>query len=143
MEADVDILQLSRMLRIAGREVHRKRDENASALGLTSVQADVLSYVISNPGCRIADLREPMGASHQAACGIIDRMRERGLVEISVSEQDARVRTIRVTPEGQSIYSRFMEMGNASNRNLMTDLTAEERKDLFDILTKILSKADE
>lgn len=139
---DADILTLSRMLRIAGREVHRRRDENAMTLGMTSVQADALSYIIANPGCKIADLRGPMGASHQAACGIVDRMREKGLVEISVSDRDARIRVIKATPEGHSIYNRFMDLGSKSNNCLMASLSDDERMDLHHILSKILSGLD-
>ncbi len=140
MQADVDILMLSRILRIAGREVHRKRDENALMLGMTSVQADALTFVISNPGCRIADLCEQMRTSHQAACGIVDRLREKGLIEVSVSREDARVRTITVTSEGYGLYSKFMEMGRESNKALMSELTDTELSELYAILLKILGK---
>lgn len=140
MQTDVDILILSRMLRIAGREVHRKRDENASTLGMTSIQADALTFIISNPGCRIADLCESMRTSHQAACGIVDRLREKGLIEVSVSREDARVRTITITSEGYELYSKFMEMGRESNRELMSELTDAELSELYTILSKISGK---
>lgn len=140
MEADnIDILTLSRMLRIAGREVRKRKDENAMILGMTSTQADALTYIIANPDCRIADLCEPMGTSHQAACGIVDRMKEKGLVETSVSDRDARVRIIRATPKGHSTYERFMDMGCVSNNNLMANISEDERRELHLILSKILS----
>ena len=141
MEADdIDILTLSRMLRIAGREVRKRKDENATTLGMTSTQADALTYIIANPGCKIADLREPMGTSHQAACGIVDRMREKGLVEISTSDRDARVRVIKATPEGHSTYEKFMDMGCVSNSSLMANISEDERRELYLILSKILSE---
>ena len=91
MPADSDILAVARMLRIAGREVTRRRDAHAASLGLTSSQADALTFIREHPGCMIADLGAYSGSSHQAARTLVERLRESGIEVITDAEAGQRV----------------------------------------------------
>lgn len=138
MPADGDVLSIARMLRIAGREIMTKRNANAATLGMTSAQADALTFIREHPGCRIADLQCSLDASHQAARTMADRLRERGLIEVRVSDEDARARTLALTPEGVRLHDRFLSMGVEENSELLRGLDENEVRDLKEILRKLI-----
>lgn len=131
------IVDLARRLRLAGHEIRMKRDVNASIVGLTSSQADALYYVMSNPGCRIADLSKGLGTSHQAACGYVDRLSESGLIRVEQSRNDARARLLHPTDEGFEAYRRFIQLGVEVNKTLFSPLTDEEILELSRIIDKL------
>lgn len=134
---DDEIIRIARMLRLAGRSVRIKRDVNASKVGLTSTQADALLFILSNPGCRIADLCKGIGTSHQAACGYVDRLYESGLVKVEQSRSDARARLLYVTDKGVKVYDEFIRLGVEVNSTLFSPLSEEEIFELERILTKL------
>ncbi len=138
MSNDLQTLEIARMLRISGREIARKRDENAAMLGLTSAQADSIVFIKENPGCRISDLMEHLSSSHQAACTMTDRLRDKGLIESSISQTDARVRTLTLTPLGLETYEEFMRKGMTSHTHLLDQLSDEEMDTLHTILKKLV-----
>lgn len=138
MPTDSEVLEIARLLRLAGREVKKKRDANAASLGLTSSQADALGLIISNPGCSISDLRDGLGASHQAAAAMADRMREAGLIESRVSPDDARARSLWPTGRGSSVYREFVEMGVEVNGNLLDGIPDAEAERLREMLGTVV-----
>ncbi|MDO5861529.1 MAG: MarR family winged helix-turn-helix transcriptional regulator [Thermoplasmata archaeon] len=138
MPPDSEVLEIARLLRLAGREVKKKRDSNAASLGLTSSQADALAFVIANPGCSISDLRNALESSHQAAAAIVDRMRDAGLIETSVSEQDARVRILTPTGKGELVYGEFVDMGVDVNGNLLDGISEDDAGELRSMLSRML-----
>ena len=137
--ADSDILTVARMLRIAGREVTRRRDAHAASLGLTSSQADALTFIREHPGCMIADLGSYSGSSHQAARTLVERLRERELIEVSVSDRDARARVLEITPRGILLHDRFLAMGAESFGNIRESFDEGEVRDLKDTLEKLMA----
>lgn len=137
MPSDNDILDTAKLIRLTGKEIARKRDSNASSLGLTSAQADALTFIEDNPGCSISDLSENMGATHQAARAIADRMRTNGLIDISVSESDGRVRNLGLTHKGRMVLDEFLRMGVDVNRELFGNLSDAEMSELHRLLTSV------
>lgn len=136
---DEQLIDIARKLRLAGREVKNRRDGNAVIVGLTSSQADALLYILSNPGCRIADLCKGVGTSHQAACGYADRLFDAGLIRVEQSRSDARARLLHPTELGKEVYSKFINLGVEVNSNLFSPLTDDEIQELGRILDKIIS----
>lgn len=132
------ILGIARRLRIAGNGITRVKDRNASVVGLTSGQADALRYIAEHPGCRISDLRDHMGASHQAACGIADRLAAKGLVDATASSTDGRAKSLTVSSAGRTVLERFLEMGVENNARVLNGLTEGELQMLYDDLGIII-----
>lgn len=137
MLTDEMIIGTARKLRLAGRDIRMRRDRNASELGLTSTQADALEYVVSNPGCKIVDLGIGMSVSHQAACKIIDRLVESGLIKVEQSAQDARAKVLTPTSKGECTYSDFIRMGVEVNSDLFSNLEEDEVHELRALLDKL------
>lgn len=139
MTRDEETLDLARRLRIAGNEVTRAKDRNAALVGLTSGQADALRYISGNDGCRVSDLRSHMGASHQAACGVADRLEAKGFVSSRTDESDGRAKSLRITPEGTAAMERFLEMGVIGNSRILEGLSADDRKELGRMLDTVIA----
>lgn len=139
MDSDERILDIARKLRIVGNTVTRERDVNASRIGLTSGQADALYFIGRCGGCRIKDLRDHMGASHQAACGIADRLAAKGLVDIAVDEDDARAKRLALTSAGEESLKAYLGLGVSVNSRALNGLTEEELEALDDMLGRILA----
>lgn len=136
-----DILELARKIRRTGKEIKRTRDRNASSLGITSNQTDALFFIDDHPECSVKDLTVVMGVSHQAACGIADRLGEKGLVVFGTND-DARVKTLSLSDSGEDIVSKLYEMGEERNSELFRALTEQERQTLGDLLDRILRDLD-
>ena len=123
---------------MAGREIKKARDRNASSLGITSDQADALAFVCDSPGCSVKDLMGSMGASHQAACGIAERLESKGLIS-SRQGDDARVKILEPTEAGRRTIERFFELGEECNRDVFGSLTDEESQELERLMSEVLS----
>ncbi len=137
MPDDAETLEVLRLIRIAGREIRRARDANAASLGRSSSQADALGFVRDNGGCTISDLMNYTRTSHQAACGTADRMRDAGLIEIRVSDSDARARTLHATEKGLEVHDRFLELGIEVNGGALDGLTDAEAGELLRMLRTV------
>ena len=85
-----------RIQRIGNRLIHQ-RDDDLKALDLTSNQSAIILFVARNPGCQINDVRDHLEVTHQAACGLVDRMRSKGILDVRVSDEDARAKRVSLT----------------------------------------------
>jgi DNA-binding MarR family transcriptional regulator len=72
-------------------------------LDMTPATYGVLSLVSTNPGCAIGDVGRAMGIAPNNIARLVDRLHERGLVEKSVSADDARIRSLQITPAGTEL----------------------------------------
>lgn len=141
MEQHTDLLSVARKVRVAGKELKKRRDRNAKVHGITSNQADALTFIRDNPGCSITVLRDCISTSHQAACGLADRLVAKGLVEFGTFD-DARVKTLTLTPEGTEMLRTFYSVGVEDSMGLFGDLSEEEIRRLDKIMDKILERMD-
>ena len=67
-----------RQFQRVGRLMMQGRDRDLEDLGLTSIQADALLFFDRYPHSQINGLRDHLNVSHQAACGLVDRMKTKG-----------------------------------------------------------------
>ncbi len=68
----------------------------------------------------------------------VDRLVKQGLVERSVSETDGRGRVIALTPAGKELQERLHPQHLANEDRLLDALDADERRQLGDLLSKLL-----
>lgn len=142
MQQHIDLLSIARKVRLVGKEIKKHRDNNAKSLDITSNQADALTFIRDNPGCSITALKNNIGASHQAACGLADRLVAKGLVQFGTSD-DARIKTVTLSPEGTKVLRRFYNAGIEDNAGLFEGLSDEEIRRLDCIMDKILKKLND
>lgn len=125
-----------RIQRIGNRLIHQ-RDDDLKALDLTSNQSAVIIFVARNPGCQINDVRDHLEVSHQAACGLVDRMRSKGILDVRVSEDDARAKRIELTPEGRHLHEEIVKVGGGRGMGILRGMSEEEIDELCRFLDRI------
>ena len=73
----------------------------------------------------------------------VDRLERQGLVERTVSEDDARGRVIALTPEGMRVQERLHPQHLANEDQLLGALDESERERLAGLLSKLLLSLEE
>lgn len=136
---DQEYLQLARKVQMIGRLMKANRDLDLESIGLTSSQSDAMIFIRSSPGCTINDLRAFLGVSHQAASALVDRMRNRGLLETMVLDGDRRSRVIIMTDAGKDLVSGIEQLGAKAGRNITGGMTEEEAEKLSESLDVMMS----
>ncbi len=93
---------------------------------------------------------EPMSASDLAARSLLDKasvsravasLVQRGLLTVTVSDMDARMKVLRLTEEGWRIYADLAPKSLQRHKRLMSALTPAERKSLTSMLSRIEKEA--
>jgi DNA-binding MarR family transcriptional regulator len=68
----------------------------------------------------------------------VDRLVAQGLVERTVSETDGRGRVVALTAKGKALQERLHPLHLANEERLLAALDADERRQLGDLLSKLL-----
>lgn len=126
-----------RQFQRVGRLMMQGKDRDLEDLGLTSIQADALLFFDRYPNSQINGLRDHLDVSHQAACGLVDRMRTKGLLDVEVSGEDARARTVSLSKVGRRVCDDLKRRGSSAGHAAFDCLTAEEIERLSETLDKI------
>jgi DNA-binding MarR family transcriptional regulator len=119
-------------------------DARVSRYDVTPVQTRVLMYLNQHGGqVPQRELTEFMRAKPSTVNGILDRMEEKGLVQRTVSDTDARRRLITLTDKGREQQARFVESFLDSEEAMVRGLSAEERETLLRLLDRIVENLKE
>ena len=99
----------------------------------------VLGYA---PGMAIETLRQALGRSHPGTVRLVDRLAEDGLLERRKAE-DGRAVALHLTHKGKTLRRLLMERRLATLAPMLEGLSAEERKTLGELLSKVLRSLPE
>lgn len=126
-----------RQFQRVGRLMMQGRDRDLEDLGLTSIQADALLFFDRYPDSQINGLRDHLNVSHQAACGLVDRMKAKGLLDVEVSDEDARAKTVSLSEIGLRVCDDLKMKGSSAGHAAFDCLTSDEIDRLAETLDKI------
>lgn len=70
--------------------------------------------------------------------GVVRRLKERGLVDSRPDPGDARRTLLSLTTEGQRLVNKLLVNGPAVSRETMKPLTAQEQRQLLELLSRIV-----
>ena len=126
-----------RQFQRVGRLMMQGRDRDLEDLGLTSIQADALLFFDRYPNSQINGLRDHLNVSHQAACGLVDRMKTKGLLDVEVSGEDARAKTVSLSEIGHKVCDDLKMKGSSAGHAAFDCLTSDEIDGLAETLDKI------
>ncbi len=135
--ADKDFIIERNILKI-GNQLLNRRSEDLKEFDLTPNQSETLLFFDSHSGAMIHHLKDHMKISHQAARNIIERMKEKDLLYVEVSDTDARARRVFLSKKGEKICSRLKKKGTDAGSDLLYTLSDEEKQQLAVILEKII-----
>lgn len=107
-----------------------------SAEDITPQRFSSLVIIENNPGISQTKLSEVMGIARSGVVSIIDRFEKDGLVERKASD-DRRSYNLHLTREGQRLLKRYKKMVKKHDDRISQSLTAEEKKQLRELLRKL------
>lgn len=114
------------------REIRQK-------LGISTIQAAVLFYLIENDGCHFKDLSSVLLQAKSAITTLVLRMKKNGLIIIKQSEHDKRASNIYLTDKGRELGKEATPLVKGLNQTLLDDFSREESDIIHRFLDKIIS----
>lgn len=127
-----------------GHLMKARMDARLAGCDGTPAQAHVLLYLHRHGGqaaqCAVT---EHLRVKPSTANGILDRMAEKGLVQRTVSSEDARQRLITLTEKGRQQHQQLKQAFLETESAAMEGLSEEEREQLFALLSRVIGNLEE
>jgi DNA-binding MarR family transcriptional regulator len=108
-----------------------------SELGLDPREGVVLRMVAAEPGRSQRSLTQALQVRASHLVGVIDGLEDRGLLERRPNPRDRRAHALHLTRRGKSMLGRLMDVSAVHESDLTGSLTAEERRTLEKLLTRV------
>lgn len=105
--------------------------------GLRMLTFSVLAVVVDNPGLRQAQLADALALERPNVVALIDDLERRGWVERARAPEDRRAYALRATEAGVRVHAAARASVDAHEADMTADLSAEERRVLFEALARI------
>jgi DNA-binding MarR family transcriptional regulator len=96
-----------RMMHFALRAVIAEPDRILATRGLTRMHHRILFFVAHTPGMSVGELQTTLDVTKQALNAPLRQLQTQGLIELAKADHDARVREIRLTPDGASLETKL------------------------------------
>lgn len=113
-------------------------DEVVGARGtLRRVEFTILALVLANPGVSARQLARALAVTPPNVAVWLDRLEQRGLVDRTRSERDARVQHVRLTRAGAALAERSAQALAEAEAAALAGLSAAERAMLVELLHKV------
>ncbi len=113
------------------------------SLGLSPIQFDVIATLANQSPMTYKELSEKTLISKTSLTGVIERMIQKGYLNVQANEEDGRSQRIGLTAKGQKTFSKVFPEHMGYLEKVFGQLTAKELKDvqanlarLKDIFTK-------
>src|SRR5678815_2783839 len=113
-------------LRRASLAMRKAMDEELHAHGLTGAQFEVLRQLWEHDRLELRSLQHRLGITSPTLTGIVDGLVERGMVERQTSLEDARVKQLYLTPQGQSMHGEICAAIERVNVRLLAGFSPAE-----------------
>jgi DNA-binding MarR family transcriptional regulator len=134
--------ELGRLILRLANTIIKNRNHHLEALNLTTEQADSLQFFLAHEEATVTELKDHLGITHQTAWGIVQRMAEKGLITLRISDADARCRLIAPTEAGAELGTRMMYNRERTGRKLFHGMTDEEQAVFIGLLEKALKNVE-
>ncbi|CAB3736113.1 MarR family winged helix-turn-helix transcriptional regulator [Paraburkholderia rhynchosiae] len=106
-------------------------------LKITRSQWWVLIYLARHDGMIQSDLAKLLELGKAALGGLIDRLEASGLVRRGADETDRRAKRIYLSAAGTKLIRDMQVRSDEMNERILQGLSAEERENLTDLLTRV------
>ncbi len=102
VELEKILRKLAGWIKAEGRKVIKEGNYN-----ITPAQFDVLQW-INWSNSTMTELSMKLGVAKSTVTGLVNKLKEEGYVEYSVSDEDRRVRDLKITESGKIIIERVI-----------------------------------
>jgi DNA-binding MarR family transcriptional regulator len=128
-------------LRRASLAMRKAVDDELHSHGLTGAQFEVLRQLWQHDRLEMRMLQQRLGITSPTLTGIVDGLVGRGMVERRLSPEDARVRQLFLTPQGQSMHKAICTAIEQAHLRLLAGFSPAEATLLKDWLQRIVANA--
>ena len=128
---------VARQVLVLARQIKRRRNQHLRTVGLTTEQADALTFFTDQPGRTVTAFKTYQEITHQTARMIVQRLQTRGYVQLVVSTTDARAKQVVVTPSGRAKREQLRQHGWQTSAQMFAHLDAEQQQVFLDLLRQV------
>ena len=105
---------------------------------LSLPQFNLLAVLYANPaGAQQSKIGEVFTVSRANVTGLVRRLKARGLCRVEASPRDARVKTVRITPQGVSLLHRIEKPYFVEIRRITDALAGKSMEETSDLLERL------
>ena len=131
---------VSFLLARVGFESARRLKERLAPYGLEPRQFALLNLVAIREGSSQQAIADAIGIPKSRMVALVDDLERRGAVERRPS--DRRTHALHLTDEGRNLLQATRRLARAHDAQLTQPLTADEREQLVELLTKLAAEHD-
>ncbi|AYC73156.1 MULTISPECIES: MarR family winged helix-turn-helix transcriptional regulator [Lactiplantibacillus] len=128
---------VARQVLILARQIKRRRNQHLRTVGLTTEQADALTFFTDQPGRTVTAFKTYQEITHQTARMIVQRLQTRGYVQLVVSPTDARAKQVVVTQSGRAKREQLRQHGWQTSAQMFAHLDAKQQQVFLDLLRQV------
>jgi MarR family transcriptional regulator, temperature-dependent positive regulator of motility len=126
-----------RRLHQLSTQVFTQRVQEAG-YNLTPVQFAALDALLHRSGVDQAGLADMIAKDRATAGAVIDRLRQKGLIERTVNSKDKRSRELTLTPEGEAILAGVAPVVVHLQREILPGLDDAEYRQFVELAAKAI-----
>lgn len=126
-----------RLLCQLGNALVKFRNKKAEAFGLTSVQMDVVAFLLKNRDkdeINQLDVQKYLALSHPAVTGIIQRMEQKGFLKRKQSSRDARYNCLYLTQKALELEDALDHDAAKAEKIIMKNMSRTEQEEFHRLL---------
>jgi DNA-binding MarR family transcriptional regulator len=124
----------------------KQKNRHMSAFNLTSIQGDVLMYILNCYKTREInqlDIQSVFKLTNPTVSGIIDRLEEKEFIKRVRSEKDARYRRLVPLPKGEALAEDLWRSAREAEEHFVKNMTPQEAAEFQRLLMIALKTAEE
>ena len=124
----------------------KQKNRHMAEYGLTSIQADVLVFVLMNYEKREInqlDVQAVFKLTNPTVSGIVDRLEEKGFIKRVRSEKDARFRSLVALPKGVALEETLRNSAAEAENYLVQNMSEAEQAEFERLLKVALDTVEE
>ena len=107
------------------------------SMGLTMTQFDVIATLGNQPPMTCKDLGDKTLATKGTLTGVLERLEDKGIIQRSVNQADARSQMIGLTKKGQQLFERVFPEHLQHLQKAFGQLSKQDLQDLTQSLQKL------
>jgi DNA-binding MarR family transcriptional regulator len=123
------------------RAIHTRAAEVLASVGLTTALFALLNVISAREGAIQQKLGSALGIDRSTMVSLIDQLESAGLAKRRPSAKDRRAREIMITPKGRRLLKRARGLITQVEDEVLAGLTADERRQLLELLRRALESA--
>lgn len=127
---------LRRASAVVGHDFSRTLD----GTGIRQVLFGIMSIVKANPGINQGAAGRALGIKRANMVSLINELTDRGLLDRKIAPEDRRAFSLALSADGEAMFEECVTRIRAHEDRLLSDLSADERTTLIDLLSRIEAK---